>query len=423
MSGNLKTAIIHGLEPSATGTQDYTLSGFGTPVAAIIVGTFCTAFDTVTNTNVIVQGFTDGTTSRCCGASEISGQGNAHSWCHSTDKFYARQYEYGTISHFEADFSSWITNGIRINWTKVNSSYRKKFFIVLIGGTDVSAKVGDFTPSSSLNGTVNVSSLGLDPEVVFFMGTMSNFNASFTQVQDGNISLGYAISKDGTEKNSCAYKSGDHYASTMKHHNGIFTDRCARIYDEGSSHVDYAIEMTGVGTGQFTVTTRDANNDIYEVGYLALELGGDDYDIVNQVLPNSSGTQDFPSSGSLSFSPEHLYSIATWNTAQDTDADADYNLAIGVANEANSQDAAHILMGEDNVATSDEDGIVSDTYSMLISNDAASIYKRGSVDTWDSNKLTIDFTVSGSRSCYGSLLLIGEGRKTSDLMQFIKAMI
>lgn len=408
MAANLKTSIIHGLEPSSTGTVDYTVSGFGTPVAAIVLSSHCTSFDIYTNTNVSVIGFTDGSTHRCCGQSEGEGESNAHSWCHSTDKLYVRVYKFGTVSRFEADFSTWVTDGIRINWTKVDSDERKKFMIILIGGTDVSAKVGDFAPSSSVNGTVDVTSLGLDPEVVFFMGNGSNFNASFTQVQNSEISFGFAISKDGTEKNSCVYKSGDHYESTSDHVGGIFTNRCCRVYSAGGNSLDYSLEMTDVDTGEFTVTTRDANNNVFEVGYLALELGGDDYDIINQVLPDSNGNQDFPSSGSLSFGPEHLFAIASWNTTQDSDVKDDYDLMIGCANEADGDDACVTVMGDDNVSTTLEKGWISQTYSITVAEADSWPNKKGYVDSWGTDKVTINFTNSGTRSCYSSLLLIGE---------------
>ena len=117
MSGNLKTAIIHGVEPSSTGTVDYTVSGFGTPVAALMIGSFCSSLDSLDRHSVLSYGFTDGLLSRCSYFAARDGDANTHSRGGSRDTLFCRVSSYGVDPQAVADFNSWITDGIQLNWS------------------------------------------------------------------------------------------------------------------------------------------------------------------------------------------------------------------------------------------------------------------------------------------------------------------
>lgn len=408
MSGNLKTAIIHGVEPSSTGTVNYTVSGFGTPVAALMIGSFCSSLDSLDRHSVLSYGFTDGLLSRCSYFAARDGDANTHSRGGSRDTLFCRVSSYGVDPQAVADFNSWITDGIQLNWSVVPSDTKRQFVIILIGGTGVSAKVGDFTPSSSVDGTVDVTDLGIDPEILFFTGSRNNFAPTFQGTPDASISLGVVTSSVGLVKNACVYCSESHFTSPSDTQNGFFNNRCHRLYNDATNLVDFSLELTSVGTGQFTVTTRDYNTNVYEVAYLALNLNGDAFDIQFQSLPDSIGNQDWPLGGGLSFSPENLFAIASWNTTTNADEDLDYNVMFGVAN--NTDDAAIVITGRDSQSGGNEAGCVSDDYCFVVTSADGSIYKRGSVGSWGADRVTINFSsVSGSRSTQAAILLIGEG--------------
>jgi hypothetical protein len=407
MSGNLKTAIIHGVEPSSTGMVNYTVSGFGTPVAALMIGSFCSSLDSLNRHSVLSYGFTDGLLSRCSYFTARDGDANTHSRGGSRDTLFCRVSSYGVDPQAVANFNSWITDGIQLNWSSVPSDTKMQFVIILIGGTGVSAKVGDFTPSSSVDGTVDVTGLGIDPEILFFTGSRNNFSPTFQGTENASISLGLATSSAGLVKNACVYCSESHFTSPSDTHNGFFNNRCHRLYNDATNLVDFSLELTSVGTGQFTVTTRDYNTNVYEVAYLALNLNGDAFDIQFQSLPDSIGNQDWPLGGGLSFSPENLFAIASWNTTANADADLDYNVMFGAAN--STDDAAIVITGRDNQSGGNEAGWVSDDYCFVVTSADGSIYKRGSVGSWGADRVTINFSsVSGSRSTQAALLLIGE---------------
>lgn len=411
MSGNLKTAIIHGVEPSSTGTVNYTVAGFGTPVAALMIGSFCSSLDSLNRHSVLSYGFTDGLLSRCSYFTARDGDANTHSRGGSQDTLFCRVSSYGVDPQAVANFNSWITDGIQLNWSTVPSDTKMQFVIILIGGTGVAAKVGDFTPSSSVDGTVDVTDLGIDPEILFFTGSRNNFSPTFQGTEHASISLGLATSSAGLVKNACVYCSEAHYTSPSDTQNGFFNNRCHRLYNDATNVIDFSLELTSVGTGQFTVTTRDYNTNIYEVAYLALNLNGDAFDIQFQSLPDSIGNQDWPSGGGLSFSPENLFAIASWNTTANADEDIDYNVMFGAANSTN--DTAIVITGRDGQSGGNEAGWVSDDYCFVITSADGSIYKRGSVGSWGADRVTINFiSVSGSRLTQAAILLIGAGALT-----------
>lgn len=133
--------IVPGIEPGAgLGTMNITSSGFGTPDAAIFVGGVRTTAWSAPSSSLV-----DGSALSIGVVDSAGNQGVL--WNHARDnvatmetygylydgELYARSAFSAAISG-RAEFSAWITDGIRINWLESNANDARFFTILLKGG-------------------------------------------------------------------------------------------------------------------------------------------------------------------------------------------------------------------------------------------------------------------------------------------------
>lgn len=139
--------VIHASTPTATGTADYVSTGFGTPIAAIVL-TGCTdSFDTQKGVLRSSIGFTDFTFDRCCGLTVTGDTIPTNTKRHANNKVvHTRAQSDGSNLHV-ANFDSTATDGITINWTSTDSTAYN--LIVILIGSDAASDiyVNDFSPT------------------------------------------------------------------------------------------------------------------------------------------------------------------------------------------------------------------------------------------------------------------------------------
>lgn len=410
---NSKIGIISTAEPGATGNQDYTITGFGTPVAVMIIGSSNTSFDTKqadANTSI---GFSDGTNSRATTAGYEDNVGTSDARRMAVDAVYVRNRPTApqTVDAV-AEFVSFITNGVRLNWTTVPPTVRK-ITVILFGGTGVTARVGDFTPSGSVGGTVAISSLPARPEVVFFISNDKTFDAvgAITNAVVGIGSFGIATNNNGSFKNASISISHDHFADTARAGTVIYNNRCCCNVDARTAQVNFAGEMTAQTSSSFTITTR-VNNAIDEVGYLSLNLNGDSFDIVNQLFTNSVTTQTWPTGGGLAFAPKYAFVAGSINGAVNTFAQENCCMGVGVADSVSSAFALSSAIINDNLDTTAISNIDSNTRCLHVDNDGGTEEKIGTISAWNSDSVTLNVTTNDGSDAYGFMLLVGEPAAT-----------
>lgn len=131
--------------PTSTGTQDYTVSGFGTPQAAMVVHISGTSNSAAGADIVYSIGFWaryDGTDYQR--VSHMAMEDNAsgtpiNSQSGNDDDAVIKNWDPDQDSnsvHFEASFDSVITNGIRLNWTTVDGTDTGYVIVTLFKGFD-----------------------------------------------------------------------------------------------------------------------------------------------------------------------------------------------------------------------------------------------------------------------------------------------
>ena len=109
-------------------------------------------------------GMTDGTTSRSVSTSSQDGVGTSNASTRMANKVLT-MVRWGEVVVAEADLSSWNDTTFTLNWT-TNDLAGYVIHYIAIGGSDVSAKVVDWTMRTT-TGNQTVTGVGFDPDVVF----------------------------------------------------------------------------------------------------------------------------------------------------------------------------------------------------------------------------------------------------------------
>ncbi len=149
---------------SGTGTQDITVSGFGTPVGAIFFLVKATTAGTEVADARMSIGATDGT-NHWCTTSSMTATGPQLGHKFATDRVAGELNPNGDTDDSVIVFDSWITNGVRVNITNDRSA--ACFLVVWLIGGGATASVGTYTPSSS----TTTKSPGFTTKLLFMAGS------------------------------------------------------------------------------------------------------------------------------------------------------------------------------------------------------------------------------------------------------------
>jgi hypothetical protein len=203
------TAAVVGdiAEPAATGTQNYTVSGFTSDglnqcvmfagvqsVSALNTGQgqdsgLCVGFATSTSTtnNVVVVGNAD----------DNSGTGDTDGYCIQGECL-AQIVIAGGNPNARATLSAWGTDLFTLNWLARATTNRRNIFLAIKGG---SWQASSYTiAGNTLNSTTTVSELPFNLKGISLIGRMTAQSTAGTSTAQDRISFGSAIST--TSRNS-----------------------------------------------------------------------------------------------------------------------------------------------------------------------------------------------------------------------------
>lgn len=256
--------ILTGSTPTgSTGTVDYTSTGIGTPDAAFVVITEATADDTLKDDAVLSTGITDGTDTYCTAISSEHGAASMVTYRRAhNDGAIAVLMTPGTgVVDVQGDFDSFITDGIRIDWSNIDASNAHKFTIYLWTGLD-NVKAASWTQTATLNGTTTVSGLGTTAAnglTGIVLGFASNDETSRA---DARHSVGF-LDYSGTtiSQASSSWSSVGSSVPTSRVAVQVETDRIGVLnLSDTPAPLPPGIwaeyEVTDVSDGEITVTTR-----------------------------------------------------------------------------------------------------------------------------------------------------------------------
>ena len=308
------TAVTRVACDTSTGTQDITIGGFGTAKAALFICSVATADGVAANDANISFGAATGTSNEwCLSLNDRNGTANTSTQA-TTDSDRCIRINIpgsGPAIDGEAEFTAFITDGVRINWLNAPSA-AWLLTVVLFGGSDLSAHADNIALGDSVDNAVDVTDPGFEPTLVITasqgrLGMDSNATFWFA-------SFGGVHNNGGVTQRSASFYRPNGAAS------GSPSSRCTESYGLMESSTAGALDWGGEfgsfdGSG-FTVTTRNAGANNTSMMYLALRLAGTEAGWVDTVdTPTSPGndTESGPS-----FTPQIVYQIGTHMEAIDT---------------------------------------------------------------------------------------------------------
>lgn len=274
--------------PTVTGTKDFTIAGIGTPDAVIIE---CMSYTGTETFGIgLSRGVSDGINEAVSTWSEQDNSNPSSSMRLFNTTKVINMYDRTATLQLEGIVDSFIDDGVRINFTNVNSAYRMQIWFIL-GAEEVLA--GDSTSSATLGGTDTVST-GFELDTLFVQG---GFNASGASITDIRDSFGIGMNKSPIEQR-CYLGFANDNASPTESETHIHDNL---IFEHGTSINGGSAELTSIGATDFVLTTRDfAVAEQY--AYLAVKW----ITIINQEMqtvssPNSTGTWSYTGA---SFQPD-----------------------------------------------------------------------------------------------------------------------
>lgn len=374
---------------TTTGTQDFTISGFGTPKAVLFI--FPTAPTDATANNNAIFGFgaADGTRQWSISTSSRNSSANTVDWKRGmTDKcIHLITVTGGVVG--EAHFDSWITDGVRINWTTA-FSIAALVTVVLIGGSDLTARVDTINLGTSTSAQT-YNSLSNTANVLLTATTNSAFNDVSVQVD--NLVLGIATNhpSNGISQQSMsiteAYNvtQGAPFAQVMN-------DRFAFYMTPATGAIDYEVTLSNFTSTGFDFTCSSSGNS-HDIGIIALNLGGGDFKSGQISSPTSTGSFEI----NTTFTPHFCLLGLTGCTANDTlEGDGDAGV-LGVSAIDSTSQFSNSLAIEYNSPTTDTQTYSDNVAVALPAHDGASqLYTASLTSFAPTTGVTLNFSAANA---------------------------
>jgi len=255
---------------SAGNTQDVTLSGFGTPKAAIFIFSNGQVDGTPATDMRAGFGFTDGTRQYAIGLYDKDTLTRTGSSRGQTDDAVIQLVGIDGSSATlltKFGFNQWITDGVRLD-IDVPAIDGRIVTVIFIGGTDVSNAYVNFKDDLGIwASAVDITDPGFEPDLVFIAGIGSS-DAPTIGATHAIASFGVAHN-DGSDAQRGVFFSSQNAATTANNTSYISNQSAAAQAYNGS--LTWRGTVGAFDSSGFSITPNsNARDDI--VGYLALKF-------------------------------------------------------------------------------------------------------------------------------------------------------
>lgn len=385
--------------------QEFTISGFGTPKAAMFIATEATADNTLTDEARFSIGFTDGTNQRVSSwKAEHSNTRSNTSRGRSGASVVRMLSNTADTVESEALWSAWVTDGVEIDFTGNASATAYLLTVILFGGDDLQAFVGDITGSATQDATASTTAPGFTPDHIIGVGAHGGYA---TPAVNSNC-LGFLGFCNGPTLDqggwSIAWRDNHNEGQASGAASDTVWIRQMISGGSGTGTLQAGLEVTSVDANGFTVTTRDSATAVI-ASYLALEYGGADTWMGRVDTPTSTGVQNNEGPG---FEPTAVFSIFSGtNDALDTAVDSDEGGVFGYGVMTENDAFCNEMSNEDGPAVSNTDSIVDDVAVRLSEPGGTSVT---ATHTFDSLGFNLDFSAVdtiGYRAFYLAVAQVG----------------
>lgn len=259
---------------TSTGNQDITTTDLGglTPKGVLLVMTHATVNGVAADNAQLTIGASDGTRQWVRHSNAEHAQGTTDTSRSSNNATILENLIPGesVSGSFEsqATFVSFITNGVRINWSNAPPS-AYLITAIFFAGADVSVHADDILiPVQDV--TDDITTPGFEPSFVFMA---SHADGSPDQSSNGRLGYGYANNDDGGTVTQSAmirtWLNGTNRGEPQGHRSD--TRACGKW---STSSTTWKMEVSDFDSSGFSITTRDGSFSDDSLGYLAVRVNG-----------------------------------------------------------------------------------------------------------------------------------------------------
>lgn len=380
-------------------TQDFTISGFGTPKAALFIVTSAITDATSADHARFSVGFTDGTDEACVAVLSFDAGLVA-------DTKRVGFFDGTVINHLtavcKASFDSFITDGVRINWSTLPT---EAFFVtvILFGGSSLSAKVVKATLGGS-DGNTASPTIGFQADQLITL-TYGCESGHFDGTVLDDLMLCVGIAQRGGSQFSMNWFDEDG-AGTQQVAAYMSSNRVAQYITDDAT-LGAAIEVTAFGSTTVTFNERGAQTNGMAIAALALKYDPAMSSSCQQdSTPTVTGNKSYTTTGS--YKPQFIFCLGTQLSALDS-------LNNGALSGAMSLCCYSASENHTNTARSDDAAGTSDTATMSRSGAAENVFTdTGGVGilatlvSMDSGGWTLNYSNVGGNARVWARLIIGE---------------
>lgn len=384
----IKTAVVQAVARATTGLQDITVADFGTPKGAIFVCNM--GVTNGVNVNPMSQSFgaadpvnqfmVCGVSVDAVATSATRRKGNLFEVIHLLGG------AFGTTDIAVADFVSFVTDGVRVNWTD-SSGNGELVTVVLFAGDDLDFAVGEFTVPAGDGSTVNVD-IGFVPDLFIGMG----MGGDLDDVTDTgpNLSLGAASNKSPIVQGCVAtvHRSGQ---ASSEVRGGYSPNRVGLNINSNANSVNRSVELTDFISSPVQgveLTLRAGTGSTTAIGgFVAIKTNGvADFWVDNALLaPNSTGNESVTDPG---FKPQLVFLLQGVKT-NPIIITGDGQLSFGAFTP--TVEVSNGYWDKDGVGTTDTGSYV-DQKAVYISDEDGVTFIEASFVSMDDNGFTLDYT-------------------------------
>jgi hypothetical protein len=384
-------AVVTAAANTSTGTQNFTVSGFGTPIAAMFVVSRATSGSEAAHAAICV-GFTDGTRNRVVCMQSEDGGTRTDSDSSTSSSQCVRILDAGATSiDGEADWNAWVTDGVQIDWTNAPAS-AYLVTVILFGGSMSQAYTNHVDLTNTFPTTVDVTAPGFRPNLV--IAACCDAEGIDSSGTAGKLSLGFVHDDNGTVTQMSYCHQERNNQGTSANGNGKRTDMGIHAVAFDGTY-DWGGSFNTFDANGFSVTANNAAMNSTAMIYLAIDTGTTvEVKIQEEVTPGSTGTQGYTGYGWV---PDGVMFCLTYLTASGNDTDAGVEAAgFSFGAMDNTDEAAQAFRSRDNVGTPDTGSFANQSAIPLaiLEEDGVGAHVTGVYTSMDSDGYTINYLTS-----------------------------
>ena len=398
----LEVETINFTSPASPGNQTISLVDTGlTGKAAIAFSCRDTGTSSAGNSKQML-GITDGTTDRVIGLNAQHSQSTSNTQKRQAAALITTLFDAGSLIE-QATHVSFAAGSVTIKWSNVHAGAFNYGLIVLGGDdlTDVDCREHSFPGSTGVPATFATGFDCTDDDVAVILIATLDSTALDNTADDAVFSVGMFTGSSGAV--------GNEMTATTDDQDAVGTTNSAKYQ---RSNVVFAV-LDGSGAIAQECTVDSLQTDGFDLNFstsgttekfFALTLKGPQSAVINDTCPGTStpGTKANTDPG---FTPKQGLFFSVSETAN---ASVDTGMNMCVGGDDDTINLCSWCGSLDAQSVSDTRRHYATTKSIRMKSDVSALQAEGSVDSWDANGLTIDWTADHSTALEWIGLVMGD---------------